>query len=92
MKNLGVLYANGDSVKRDNLVAYAWIGAALEAGLKGEDREVAIQELDTLAEELGSKELASARKLINEFYAVIVERQQSRKTRTDSAPAKLSFL
>jgi TPR repeat protein len=92
MENLGVLYANGGSVKRDNLVAYAWLGAALEAGLQGEDRDVAMEGLDVLAEELGAADLARARKLVGEFTAATIQHPRSRKTPSDSTALKPSFL
>ncbi len=92
MENLGVLYTNGDGVKRDNLIAYAWFGAALEAGLRGEDSDVVTQELDVLAEELGAADLARARKLVGEFTAATIQHPRSHKTRGDSTALKLSLL
>jgi TPR repeat protein len=100
MENLGVLYANGEGVKRDNLVAYAWLGAALEAGLQGEDRDVTMQELDVLAQQLGAADLARARKLVGTFTAGITQHpaaatprhQRSSNPRNDPSVRKPSYL
>jgi hypothetical protein len=100
MENLGVLYANGDAVKRDNRVAYAWLEAALEAGLQGEDRDVTMQELDVLAQQLGAADLARARKLAGTFTAAITHHpaaatprhQRAGNPRNDSSALKPSYL
>jgi TPR repeat protein len=100
MENLGVLYANGDGVKRDYLVAYAWLGAALEAGLQGEDRDLTMQELEVLAQQLSAADLARARKLVGTFTAGLTQHpaaatpwhQRSSSPRNDSSVRKPSYL
>jgi len=100
MENLGVLYANGDGVKRDYLVAYAWLGAALEAGLQGEDRDLTMQELEVLAQQLSAADLARARKLVGTFTAGLTQHpaaatpwhQRSSSPRNDSSVRKPNYL
>lgn len=71
MKNLGVLYEAGNTTAKSHLDAYAWIEAALESGLQGEDRDDAAYELGVIALELRSDELARARQLANRYSAPI---------------------
>ena len=85
MRNLGVLYANGDYVRQDNLVAFAWMEAALEAGLQGEERDEVAHELGALATRLSAGELTRARILGGEIVAAAVRQQQPRKGQAEPA-------
>ena len=70
MLNLGTLYANGES-KRDTLLAFAWLEAALEAGLQGEEKRIASYRLGAVAARLDPTDLMRARRLVGEISTAV---------------------
>jgi len=60
--NLGLIYAAGKDVPQDDVQAYAWIQLAVEGGF-----EEATSARMLLREEMNSKELEEARKLVREL-------------------------
>ncbi len=64
--SLGVMYANGEGVKRDYVLAYMW--ANLAASQKtGVDRKMSEELRDSLEKKMTRQQIAEAQRLAREF-------------------------
>ena len=74
--NLGILLADGDGLRRDDIEAYKWLELASKAP-EPELRHAALEVLDTLAVRMTAAQIATARKLARDWEV----RQLSRGAR-----------
>jgi TPR repeat protein len=63
MANLGIMYAGGVGMERDDVRAHALLQAALEIGLPASLREATLGQLQQVAARLKNRELTPASQL-----------------------------
>ncbi len=63
---LGFMYYNGQGVPQDYIQAHMWYNLAA-SDLTGDDREVAVKNRDSLAENMTSEQIAEAQRLAREW-------------------------
>jgi TPR repeat protein len=71
MANLGSLYENGDGVENNPIEAYAWIDAALKAGIPAEARDTIIYRLGAISVRLSQRDLAVALQRADEISSSV---------------------
>jgi TPR repeat protein len=71
MANLGSMYENGDGVENNPIEAYAWIDAALKAGIPAEARDAIIYRLGAISVRLSQRELTVALKRADEISSSV---------------------
>jgi TPR repeat protein len=68
MANLGSMYERGDGVEADTVEAYAWLDAALMAGLPAQARDVIVYRMGAMSARLKREDLALAMKRAAEIF------------------------
>ena len=65
--NLGVMYSKGQGVTQDYIQAHMWYNLAAASGGDDEDREKAVNNRDSIAEEMTAEQIAEAQRLAREW-------------------------
>jgi hypothetical protein len=65
--NLGFMYYFGQGVPQDFVLAYMWITLAASKQFTGEDRDIAIQNRDAVAEKMTPAQITEAERLAREW-------------------------
>jgi TPR repeat protein len=91
MANLGSMYENGAGVENNPVEAYAWMNAALKAGIPAEARDAIIYRLGAISTRLNQKQLAAALKRADEISSSVhVAAQSSPAAGSGGAAIQLS--
>jgi len=77
MANLGSMYEKGTGVENNPVEAYAWIDAALKAGVPAEARDAIVYRLGAISARLNQKQLALALKRADEISSSVRVAAQS---------------
>ncbi len=65
--NLGVMYDNGQGVPQDYAQAHMWYNLAASRFPPGENRDIAVNNRDVVAERMTPAQIAEAQKLAREW-------------------------
>src|SRR5262245_61842150 len=82
MANLGSMYERGDGVEIDPVEAYAWLDAALMAGIPSQARDVIVYSMGAMSAHLKQEDLALAMKRAGEIIQAIRGTHNNRRAQS----------
>ena len=77
--NLGVLYALGQGVPKDNLEAYKWFDLSAGLTYPGEDQDKAVRARDAIREDMTPAQVAEAAQRAADWRATLMQQPDNKK-------------